>query len=124
MVRDGSFEARSEVLHLHHADDELRKFIDPGTERLGSSCQVGIVREQVAVEDLDHARARSGRHDDRDSRFERFEETPRELDRGFAKALVERWLPTAERAARYIDLEPESLQDGHCRIARLWKELF
>src|SRR5713101_8138882 len=65
MVCHGVLIAGAEVLDLQHVDEELRKLEDPWTYRGGAGGSVRVVGEEIAVENLDHARARSGRHHDR-----------------------------------------------------------
>src|SRR5437762_3396653 len=113
MVRDCALESRTEVLHLHHGDDELRKFVDPWAKRFGLGSKLRIMCQQIAVEDFDHARAGTGRNNDRSSWLKGFEEAPRKLDCGFAKAFIERGLTATEHTPRHVDLEPQPLQHGY-----------
>src|SRR5882762_520984 len=89
MIRDGAFESRAHVFDLQHVDQELRELENPRPNRGGLLGECGFAGQQIAVEDFEHAGARTGRHHDWNSWLHRFKESTRESNRLGAESLIE-----------------------------------
>src|SRR5579875_2079442 len=89
---------RADVLDPKHLDQELRKFVDPRTNRLGACRELRMAGEQMRIEISDHAGAGARGDYDRHTRLARFQEATRERERLIAKSLVERRLSATEGA--------------------------
>ena len=117
MIGDGVLEARADVFHLQHIDQELRELEHPRAHRVGLGEQLGLVGEQVAIKNLDHAGARARRDHDRRARLACFEEAARECLASVAKAFVE-GAPARSRTRRGIGRTLSSQPLEHARPRR------
>src|ERR1051326_1533921 len=110
MIGDRALVARADILDLEHVHDELGELEYPWADACGLVQQRGVTREQIAVENPDHAGARARRNHDRGARLDRIEKAARQVLCLLAKAFIEGGLPAAERAAHRADVKTEPFE--------------
>src|SRR5579875_2399936 len=96
MISDGAIETRADIFDFHYIDEELRKLIDPRTQRRRAFRQFRLIGEQIGIENPDHARTRARGNHYRRAWLAGAQEFPGQIERRLAQPFIERRLSATE----------------------------